>query len=214
MAPAAVVATSRYLAAVGAPGLFRRRAPNVPGHAAGGAPSRLGAFVVLGVIAFSSFAFSLWLTQADQPWAFFSLPSRAWELAAGGLVALGAPVLATGARRSRGGRRMGRPGRSCRFGHDIYFPHLRSRDRRGGACPGDGRHLGRRVDCRPVGARWPVGQGPVRFIGVHFVLVVPLALAGARDCPLRDRPVSFPKGLAVALATASGLLAWVTLPHH
>ena len=64
-----------------------------PAHARMMPPSRLAAFVVLGVIAVGSFAFSLWLTQVDQPWAFFSLPSRAWELAAGGLVALGAPVL-------------------------------------------------------------------------------------------------------------------------
>ncbi len=64
-----------------------------PAHARMLPPSRLAAFVVLGAIAVGSFAFSLWLTQTDQPWAFFSLPSRAWELAAGGLVALGAPVL-------------------------------------------------------------------------------------------------------------------------
>jgi peptidoglycan/LPS O-acetylase OafA/YrhL len=56
-------------------------------------PSRWAAFALLAVIALISFAFSLWLTRVDQPWAFFSLPSRAWELAAGGLVALGAPAL-------------------------------------------------------------------------------------------------------------------------
>ena len=56
-------------------------------------PSRVAAFVVLGVLAAGSFTFSLWLTRADEPWAFFSLPSRAWELAAGGLVALGTPLL-------------------------------------------------------------------------------------------------------------------------
>ena len=56
-------------------------------------PSRLAGFVGLSVVAMASFAFSFWLTRADQPWAFFSLPSRAWELAAGGLVALAAPVL-------------------------------------------------------------------------------------------------------------------------
>jgi peptidoglycan/LPS O-acetylase OafA/YrhL len=38
-----------------------------------------------------SFALSLWLTSTNQPWAFFLLPSRAWELGAGGLLALGAP---------------------------------------------------------------------------------------------------------------------------
>ncbi len=56
-------------------------------------PSALVPFNVLTVVAIGSFVFSLWLTRADQPWAFFSLPTRAWELAVGGLVALGAPVL-------------------------------------------------------------------------------------------------------------------------
>jgi peptidoglycan/LPS O-acetylase OafA/YrhL len=55
--------------------------------------SRGAAAAVLAAIAISSFVFSVWLTNASQPWAFFSLPTRAWELAVGGLVALGAPVL-------------------------------------------------------------------------------------------------------------------------
>jgi peptidoglycan/LPS O-acetylase OafA/YrhL len=56
-------------------------------------PSRSWAIGALGIVAASSFGFSLWLTRADEPWAFFSLPSRAWELALGGLLALGAPWL-------------------------------------------------------------------------------------------------------------------------
>ncbi|MGA3218747.1 MAG: acyltransferase family protein [Acidimicrobiales bacterium] len=55
--------------------------------------SALASFSVLALVASGSFVFSLWLTRADQPWAFFSLPTRAWELAVGGLVALAAPVL-------------------------------------------------------------------------------------------------------------------------
>jgi peptidoglycan/LPS O-acetylase OafA/YrhL len=35
-----------------------------------------------------SLALSLWLTGVQEPWAFFSLPTRAWELALGGLVAM------------------------------------------------------------------------------------------------------------------------------
>jgi peptidoglycan/LPS O-acetylase OafA/YrhL len=50
------------------------------------------AATVLGV-GVASFALSLWLTGLSQPWAFFSLPTRAWELAAGGVVALAAPRL-------------------------------------------------------------------------------------------------------------------------
>ncbi|MFV8171924.1 acyltransferase family protein [Mycolicibacterium peregrinum] len=43
---------------------------------------------VLAVIAGASLALSLSWTQTMPPWAFFSLPTRAWELAAGGLIAL------------------------------------------------------------------------------------------------------------------------------
>jgi peptidoglycan/LPS O-acetylase OafA/YrhL len=56
-------------------------------------PSRIGAATVLGVLGVASFVLELWLTRGSQPWAFFSLPTRAWELAAGGLVAFGAPWL-------------------------------------------------------------------------------------------------------------------------
>ncbi|MBO0730332.1 MAG: acyltransferase, partial [Acidimicrobiaceae bacterium] len=56
-------------------------------------PSRQYAAVGLAAIAAASFVASLILTKADEPWAFFSLPTRAWELAAGGLVALAAPSL-------------------------------------------------------------------------------------------------------------------------
>ncbi|MFF0818326.1 SGNH hydrolase domain-containing protein [Rhodococcus sp. NPDC003318] len=44
--------------------------------------------LVLALVAATSFAVSLAWTDTLPPWAFFSLPSRAWELAAGGLVAL------------------------------------------------------------------------------------------------------------------------------
>ena len=60
-----------------------------PGPASAG-PIALG----LGAVGVASFALSLHLTAVSQPWAFFSLPTRAWEFVAGGLVALGAPQLA------------------------------------------------------------------------------------------------------------------------
>src|SRR3954467_14991084 len=44
--------------------------------------------VVLGLVAAGSFTVSYLWTATLPSWAFFSLPSRAWELAAGGLVAL------------------------------------------------------------------------------------------------------------------------------
>ncbi|HEY9225047.1 MAG TPA: acyltransferase family protein [Gemmatimonadaceae bacterium] len=36
----------------------------------------------------ASFALSLWITQVAQPWAFFGMPTRIWEFALGGIVAL------------------------------------------------------------------------------------------------------------------------------
>ncbi|GAA0966556.1 acyltransferase family protein [Frigoribacterium faeni] len=50
--------------------------------------------VVLGVATTASFALCLWLVTVSQPWAFFSLPSRAWELGVGALLAVAAGRLA------------------------------------------------------------------------------------------------------------------------
>ena len=44
----------------------------------------------LAAIGVASFALNVRLTTASQPWAFFSLPTRAWELVGGALVALAA----------------------------------------------------------------------------------------------------------------------------
>ncbi len=58
-------------------------------------PHRLRLITIIGTLGAASFAASWRLTSTDQPWAFFSLPTRAWELGAGGLIAL----TATGLRR-------------------------------------------------------------------------------------------------------------------
>jgi len=59
-----------------------------------GRPSRASAATVLGLLAAGSFALCVWQTRAAQPWAYFGIQARAWELAAGGLVALAADRLA------------------------------------------------------------------------------------------------------------------------
>ncbi len=41
----------------------------------------------MAIIGFSSFTFATYLVTRHGPWAFFSLPTRAWELALGGLLA-------------------------------------------------------------------------------------------------------------------------------
>jgi peptidoglycan/LPS O-acetylase OafA/YrhL len=53
---------------------------------------RVGALAATVVVA--SFALSSWLTTVNAPWAFFSLPTRAWELGIGALLAVSAARLA------------------------------------------------------------------------------------------------------------------------
>lgn len=48
---------------------------------------RRGLLTLFGVGAAASFALSLLLTRRGSPWAFFSLPTRAWEFAAAGILA-------------------------------------------------------------------------------------------------------------------------------
>ena len=61
----------------------------------GSANRRVRVGLVAASVVVASFALSLWLTTASAPWAFFSLPSRAWELGIGALLAVGAYRLAT-----------------------------------------------------------------------------------------------------------------------
>jgi peptidoglycan/LPS O-acetylase OafA/YrhL len=55
-----------------------------------GRPAGRGWRVALSVVAVSiaSFGLALWLTSANAPWAFFSLPTRAWELGLGAMLAV------------------------------------------------------------------------------------------------------------------------------
>ena len=55
--------------------------------------SRRAIGTALGLIAVTSFALSLWLTAHVEPWAFFSMPTRGWEFAIGGLIAVAGPAL-------------------------------------------------------------------------------------------------------------------------
>lgn len=52
------------------------------------ARTRRALIVILGGLVAASFVAGALVTFTDQPWAFFSLPTRAWELGAGGLLAV------------------------------------------------------------------------------------------------------------------------------
>ncbi|HEX7592493.1 MAG TPA: acyltransferase family protein [Candidatus Limnocylindrales bacterium] len=54
---------------------------------------RLGAAVALVVVVVASFIFSLIMTDSSAPTAYYILPTRAWQLAAGGLLAVGSGSL-------------------------------------------------------------------------------------------------------------------------
>ena len=75
--------------------------------ALGSLRSRLKVGLLMAGLLVASLAFAVWLTDVLEPWAFYSLPSRVWQLALGGLlaVALGSGPAASGAgsrRRSAG----------------------------------------------------------------------------------------------------------------
>jgi peptidoglycan/LPS O-acetylase OafA/YrhL len=55
--------------------------------------SRWGVGITLGVLLLISLAMSVWQTGVAQPWAYFGPHTRAWELAAGALVAFALPML-------------------------------------------------------------------------------------------------------------------------
>jgi peptidoglycan/LPS O-acetylase OafA/YrhL len=49
----------------------------------------------IGVLWAASFVTSIWLTNRSAPWAFYLLPTRAWELLSGAAIAVAAPTLAS-----------------------------------------------------------------------------------------------------------------------
>lgn len=58
------------------------------------ARAKRGVGAALVAVTVTSFSASAVLTRVSQPWAFYSLPTRAWELAVGGLVSLTVPLCA------------------------------------------------------------------------------------------------------------------------
>ena len=62
---------------------------------------RARSLVAVGSASIASFVLCVWQTGASQPWAFFGLHTRAWELGIGALVALAWPYVQTLDRRLR-----------------------------------------------------------------------------------------------------------------
>ena len=78
--PLLIIATAAFVT-------WRRRTTSA--HAGRRSVSRRPLAVCLAVLGIASFLLSLRLTARIEPWAFFSMPTRAWEFAIGGLVSIG-----------------------------------------------------------------------------------------------------------------------------
>jgi peptidoglycan/LPS O-acetylase OafA/YrhL len=174
-----------------------------------GAPARAPHVLVLAVVAGASFAVSLAWTQTQPPWAYFALPSRAWELAVGGLVALtagGWRRLPPAAAAAAGAAGLGLVLASCcRLGASTPYPGVAA------LAPVLGTALVVAAGCAP--RRWSVGTAlgvtPLRLVGRYsyswylwhwpVLVLVPVAVGHALDLPAR-----------LAAAGVSGLLAVAT----
>jgi peptidoglycan/LPS O-acetylase OafA/YrhL len=173
-------------------------------------PSQMPYLAVLALIGAVSFAVSLAWTYAQPSWAFFSLPTRAWELAVGGLVALTAgqwrrlPALAAAI---AGWAGLGVILLTCNQlgtttpypGTAALFPVLGTALVIGAGCAASSQGVGRALSTPPMRA---VGQVSYSWYLWHW----PVLLLAA---PLLGHPLGLVGRLAAAVV--SGGLAVLTL---
>ncbi|OBA79714.1 acyltransferase [Mycobacterium sp. 1164966.3] len=163
--------------------------------------------LVLGLIAVTSLAAAMLWTRTAPSWAFFSLPTRAWELAAGGLVALTIrqwrrlPLLSA-AVIGWGGLALilltcTQLGRNTPFpGVAALLPALGTALLIGGGCVTGGMGVGRLL-CKPsmravgrVSYSWYLWHWPV-------LLLMPPLLGTPANLPVRLTAIVISAGLAV-----------------
>ena len=123
-----------------------------------------------------SFVLSVMLTDTSGAWAYFSLPTRAWQLTAGGLLALGAPLLGrvpNAVAAAVGWLGAALLGASLvAIGPTTAYPGLAS------PAADHGRGRPDRVRWRRLVARMDrVGEGAATMARSDLVLAVPVALA-------------------------------------
>jgi hypothetical protein len=167
-----------------------------------------------------SLGLSIWLTSANQPWAFFSLPTRAWELALGGLLALPGAARWVPARAAAPAGWIGLAlivAAGLVLDTSVAFPGVAA------LVPTIGAALVIAAGLAATPARasryaagWVLGLAPIRFLGLisyslylwHWpILALPEAAAGeALRWPVRLALV----GLAIVAATATQ--RWVEDP--
>ncbi|MFD5747591.1 acyltransferase family protein [Streptomyces sp. NPDC127033] len=169
--------------------------------------------VPLGVLCLGSFAASLLVTDSSAPWAYFGSLTRAWELGAGALLALGSSRL------ERLPAAVAAPltwlGLACvtlaalRYDDATPFPGYHA------LLPVAGTALVLAGGCAPAphGAGWLLGRRPLVWLGGlsygwylwHWPLLVIAPMALGRT----DGTAGVP--LALGLSAAALGLAWLTL---
>ena len=181
------VAWPLLLLAVGC--MARRRAPGRHGPLA----------ALLGLVVAVSFAYAVQRTGAAPEQAYFSAATRAWELAAGGLLALALLGRRLGARPARAAAWAGAGG-SCRHARarrrerDAGRARAAARVRRDGAAR-------RRDERRAFAADARAGHPARALRRAHLLRVVCLALARAGVRRGRTRPALRDRGMAVTFAS-------------
>jgi peptidoglycan/LPS O-acetylase OafA/YrhL len=164
---------------------------------------------VLAVVATLSLVLSLTWTRTQPPWAFFALPARAWELAAGGLLALltvGRRPLPAPVAGPAGWLGLGLVAGSCvRLGGGTPYPGVAA------VAPVLGTALA--VAAGGATVRWGVSallaRAPLRVLGRcsyswylwHWPALLLVPVAVGHDLPLAGR---------LGVAAGSGVLAVLT----
>ena len=180
---------------------------------------RMVATIALAAIIVGSFSGSLLLTDVSAPWAFYSLPTRAWQLALGGLIAVTVPWherLPDRALAPLGWLGLG----AIVAALFVIDPTTTPYPGLAALLPA----LGAAAVVLAGDRRWSVGpiltQRPMRFLGrisyslylVHWpILILPAAsLALGQQLPLGER-----LGLvALSVVLAAGCQRWIEAPFQ
>jgi peptidoglycan/LPS O-acetylase OafA/YrhL len=174
-----------------------------------GRPSRRSAAAALAALAAGSLALCVWQTHQAQPWAYFGIQARAWELAAGALVALAADRLS---RLPRAAAEVAMwAGLAAVFGAALAYTDATLFPGYAAVLPVAGAALVVAGGCaRPGAAAAVLGVRPMRAIGglsySWYLWHWPVLTIGRS---VADHPLG--PWLGVALAAASLLPAWLSL---